>query len=124
MPPKQTNSAFRSRAPAKASAKTSRPRQVTASDLDASEGSVDVEEIPSSDDNGVDEEDDGEAQAATIPPDLLTRLLHQFFEKQGTRITKDANAAVARYVDVFVREAIARAAAEKQGGFLEVGLPC
>jgi hypothetical protein len=48
--------------------------------------------------------------------------LYEFFERDGTRITRDANAAVARYVDVFVREAIARAAVERSGGFLEVSL--
>jgi hypothetical protein len=46
--------------------------------------------------------------------------LHAFFEREGTRITRDANAAVARYMDIFVREAIARAAVERSGGFLEV----
>lgn len=64
------------------------------------------------------EEDDDERQR--IPPELLTRILHEFFEQEGTRITRDANEAVARYVDVFVREAIARAAVEREGGFLEV----
>ena len=58
----------------------------------------------------------------TIPLDLLTRVLHEFFTKDATRISRDANAAVGKYVDVFVREAIARAAVEKRGGFLEVGL--
>lgn len=66
-----------------------------------------------------DEDEDDEPQQ-TIPPELLTRLLHTFFEKDGTRISKDANEAVAKYMDVFVREAIARAAVEKNGGFLEV----
>lgn len=68
------------------------------------------------------DEDDGEDDEPqkTIPPELLTRLLHTFFEKDGTRISKDANEAVAKYMDVFVREAIARAAVEKNGGFLEV----
>ncbi|KAI9158571.1 Centromere protein X [Paramyrothecium foliicola] len=56
----------------------------------------------------------------TIPRDLLTRVLHEFFAKDGTRISRDGNAAVGKYVDVFVREAIARAAVEKKGGFLEV----
>ncbi|KAF4338840.1 Centromere X [Fusarium beomiforme] len=56
----------------------------------------------------------------TIPPELLTRLLHEFFAKDATRISRDANAAVGKYFDVFVREAIARAAVEKEGGFLEV----
>ncbi|KAI0974751.1 CENP-S associating centromere protein X-domain-containing protein [Xylaria arbuscula] len=56
----------------------------------------------------------------TIPPELLTRILHEFFEKDGTRISKDANKAVAKYIDIFVREAIARTAVEKGTGFLEV----
>ncbi|KAG9257741.1 CENP-S associating centromere protein X-domain-containing protein [Emericellopsis atlantica] len=56
----------------------------------------------------------------TIPRDLLTRLLHEFFAKDTTRISKDANASVGKYVDVFVREALARTAVEKRSGFLEV----
>lgn len=70
----------------------------------------------------------------TIPPKLLTKLLHHHFQSEKTKVAKDANAAVAKYVDVFVREAIARAAyerAETDGaggvrsvgdGFLEVSL--
>lgn len=65
---------------------------------------------------------DDEEPEKSIPPDLLTRILHEFFEKDGTRITKDANNTVARYMDVFVKEAIARSAAEREGGFLEVQL--
>ncbi|KAI0124866.1 CENP-S associating centromere protein X-domain-containing protein [Xylariales sp. AK1849] len=65
-------------------------------------------------------DEDDEEPPKTIPPELLTRLLHEFFEKDGTRISKNANEAVAKYMDVFVREAIARAAVEKEGGFLEV----
>lgn len=71
------------------------------------------------------EEEDEEEQRKTIPPELLTRILHEFFEdKERTRITRDANDAIAKYVDVFVREAIARAAVEsgRSGGFLEVCL--
>ncbi|KUI62540.1 Centromere protein X [Cytospora mali] len=68
---------------------------------------------------GVDDDDDEEPEK-TIPPELLTRILHEFFEKDGTRITKDANSAVAKYMDIFVKEAIARAAAERDGGFFEV----
>ena len=71
--------------------------------------------------SGEDEdEDEDEEPPKTIPPELLTRMLHEFFERDGTRITRDANDAVARYVDVFVREAIARAAVEREGGFFEV----
>ncbi|KAF7720129.1 Uncharacterized protein PECH_001157 [Penicillium ucsense] len=67
-----------------------------------------------------------------IPAKLLTRLLHHHFQNEKTKIAKDANTVVAKYVDVFVREAIARAAYERAGpestasgrriddGFLEV----
>ncbi|KAM0249113.1 hypothetical protein ACHAP5_003053 [Fusarium lateritium] len=65
-------------------------------------------------------EDEDEEPDKTIPPELLTRLLHEFFAKDATRISRDANAAAGKYFDVFVREAIARAAVEKDGGFLEV----
>lgn len=65
-------------------------------------------------------EDEDEEPDKTIPSELLTRLLHEFFAKDATRISRDANAAAGKYFDVFVREAIARAAVEKDGGFLEV----
>ncbi|KAI2468284.1 CENP-S associating centromere protein X-domain-containing protein [Annulohypoxylon bovei var. microspora] len=69
-------------------------------------------------DDGGDDEDDEERK--TIPPELLTHVLHQFFEKDGTRVSKDANSAIAKYMDIFVREAIARTVVEKEKGFLEV----
>ncbi|KAL8645095.1 MAG: hypothetical protein Q9210_006898 [Variospora velana] len=67
-----------------------------------------------------------------IPPQLLTRLLNHHLEKKEDgvkQIGKDANALVGKYMDVFVREAIARAAFERSqadegtgggDGFLEV----
>lgn len=79
-------------------------------DLDDNDDDDDVEVVLS----------DDEEPEKTIPPDLLTRILSDFFEKDGTRITKDANNAVAKYMDIFVKEAIARAAAERGAGFLEV----
>lgn len=73
---------------------------------------------------------DVESDKPAIPPQLITRLLHHHFKNEKTRIAKDADAVVAKYVDTFVREAIARAALEsraneKKGeqradGFLEV----
>ncbi|KAL0941275.1 Centromere protein X [Colletotrichum truncatum] len=66
------------------------------------------------------EEEAEEGPENTIPPELLTRLLHEFFEKDDTRLSKDANAAAGKYMDVFVREAIARCVHERPGGFLEV----
>ena len=47
---------------------------------------------------------------------LLTRLLHHNFQNEKTKIAKDANEVVAKYVDVFVREALARAAYERDEG--------
>lgn len=61
----------------------------------------------------------------TIPPKLLTRLLHHHFRSEKTKIAKDANEVVAKYVDIFVREALARAAherAETQGGAGGLGI--
>jgi hypothetical protein len=65
----------------------------------------------------------------TIPSELLTRLLHHNFKDERTRIGKEASAALGKYMETFVREAIARAAFErsegeggggKGGDFLEV----
>ncbi|KAI1781189.1 hypothetical protein F4818DRAFT_398240 [Hypoxylon cercidicola] len=66
------------------------------------------------------QDSDEDEELKTIPPELLTHVLHQFFEKDGTKVSKDANAAVAKYMDIFVREAIARTVVEKEKGFLEV----
>jgi hypothetical protein len=60
-----------------------------------------------------------------IPPALLTTLLHQFMSDE-MRISKDADKAVGKYMETFVREAVARAAFERAGerelggGFMEV----
>jgi histone H3/H4 len=44
-----------------------------------------------------------------LPSALITRLLHESFEEKSTKIGKEANALTARYLDLFVREAVARA---------------
>lgn len=63
----------------------------------------------------------------TIPPPLLTKLLHHHFPSNQTRsgtgpkddggsnvrISKDAMGVVGKYMETFVREAIARAAYER-----------
>ncbi|KFY52323.1 hypothetical protein V496_08512 [Pseudogymnoascus sp. VKM F-4515 (FW-2607)] len=66
-----------------------------------------------------------DAPTETIPPALLTTLLTEFFADERTRISKGADKAVGKYMETFVREAIARAAFERGGdgrgdGFLEV----
>ncbi|KAF4550550.1 Inner kinetochore subunit MHF2-like protein [Elsinoe fawcettii] len=45
-----------------------------------------------------------------VPPALLTRIMHEFYADKDTKISRDANAMMRRYVDVFIREAVARAA--------------
>jgi hypothetical protein len=66
-----------------------------------------------------------------IPPDLILRLLqHSFQDKPKTKINKEAAEVMGKYVEVFVREALARCAfsrgdRERDGGglgdgFLEV----
>lgn len=84
-------------------------------------GRDDTMDVDGEDEEEDEEEEDEEAARKTIPPELLTRILHQSFEKDGTRVSKDANAAIAKYMDIFVREAIARTVVEKERGFLEVG---
>ncbi|KAJ6441857.1 hypothetical protein O9K51_05408 [Purpureocillium lavendulum] len=131
MPPKQASGGARGRPKGSKSNRTSTAAAATA-DSPASSNPFE-----SSDDQGEDD-DNGNMGAAgrrrernaaaaeepapdkTIPRELLTRVLHEFFAKDATRISRDANAAVGKYVDVFVREAIARAAVDKRGGFLEV----
>lgn len=79
-----------------------------------------------------DEREQIESSDPQIPPKLLTRLLHHHFQNDKTKIAKDANMVVAKYIDVFIREAIARSAHERReslgddlngvDNFLEVSL--
>lgn len=48
-----------------------------------------------------------------INPKLLTGIFHHFFKNEKTRISKDADALMAKYMDLFVREAIARGKLER-----------
>ena len=60
-----------------------------------------------------DKSDDVMSSEPTIPPKLLTKLLHHNFQNPKTKISKDANEAVAKYVDIFVRESLARSVYER-----------
>lgn len=118
MPPKKTSTAGRGR-PQATSKKPSKAAEPESSNPFESSDEQDQQEATPSREVHMVEDEEPEADK-TIPRDLLTRLLHEFFTKDATRMSKDANAAAGKYFDVFVREAIARAAAEKEGGFLEV----
>ncbi|OJD34492.1 centromere protein x [Diplodia corticola] len=49
-----------------------------------------------------------------IPPKLLNRLLHEGFQDEEVRIGKEAMAVASKYVETFVREALARAMYERE----------
>jgi hypothetical protein len=91
-----------------------------ASDVEATDDPIEIDSEP--------EPEEEEERREGIPPDLLTRLLHENFKEEGTRLSKDASKAVGKYMETFVREALARAAftraevEEGNGGdgFLEV----
>jgi centromere protein X len=109
MPPKQTSTAKATKAqPTRDASESSNPFESSDDQAERANQAINVEEEPEPE--------------KSIPKALLTRILHEFFAKEATRISRDANAAVGKYVDVFVREAIARTAVEKRGGFLEVRL--
>lgn len=57
----------------------------------------------------------------SIPSDLINVLLHGFFKEDKSRISNDANAAVGRYIETFVREAVNRADWAKRNGWEEGG---
>lgn len=120
MPPRGTASRGRGRPKGTKNARQS-PETATSEASDPFESSDVEPEVQETRGSGR----DGDANDATppeksIPKDLLTRILHEFFTKDSTRISRDANAAMGKYMDIFVREAIARAAVEKNAGFLEV----
>lgn len=120
MPPKSTSQArggARGGRPRGGKSRPSADAEPESSNPFASSDNEEEEEEPTT---APAEEEEEQQPDKTIPRDLLTRLLHEFFAKDATRISRDANAAVGKYVDVFVREAIARTAVEKRGGFLEV----
>lgn len=55
-----------------------------------------------------------ELPPTTIPQPLLIRLLHEHFVDKQTRIDKHAVQVFQKYIEVFVREAIARTALAKR----------
>lgn len=55
-----------------------------------------------------------ESALPPIPQKLLTRLLYEGFENKDVRIGKEAMEVVGKYVETFVREALARAALERE----------
>ncbi|KAH2185835.1 hypothetical protein KXW61_008899 [Aspergillus fumigatus] len=117
----------RQRVPARPSAPASESGSEPQSGSEGSDtGSQDRDRSPSEEPDYIlaeithnDEADDVMSSEPAIPPKLLTRLLHHHFKSEKTKIAKDANEVVAKYVDVFVREALARAAYERAEGLAD-----
>ncbi|PKX93675.1 CENP-X/MHF2 family protein [Aspergillus novofumigatus IBT 16806] len=120
-------SSSRQKAPARPSAAVSDSGSEAQSGSEGSDsGSQERERSPSEEPDYIlaeitnnDEADDVMSSEPAIPPKLLTRLLHHHFKSEKTKIAKDANEVVAKYVDVFVREALARAAYERAEGLAD-----
>lgn len=129
---------------AKRSKSTSQQKSAAATNIESSSGSDDdiashaagkssdseIELVSSSADAA--EPSNTQDPPPVVPPALITRLLYHHLEKeQGDKmkIGKEANMLVGKYLDTFVREAIARAAFERNqadeatgsgDGFIEV----
>ncbi|KAL8816425.1 MAG: hypothetical protein Q9223_004565 [Gallowayella weberi] len=98
----------------------------------AADGSTGSEVEISSSSHIIDAPSNTQDPSPMLPPKLITRILYHNLEKEGgegTKIGKEANTLVGKYLDTFVREAIARAAFERGqadeaagsgDGFLEV----
>ncbi|KAI4278663.1 MAG: hypothetical protein L6R38_005192 [Xanthoria sp. 2 TBL-2021] len=147
-PVKRGHPAFKPPRPPRSKPTRSKPppkrKSAPATNIESSSGSDD--EIAShAAEKSTDSEIDVEPSSATaagpsntqdpppmIPPKLITRILYHHLEKDEgdtMKIGREANTLVGKYLDTFVREAIARAAFERNqadeatgtgDGFLEV----
>ncbi|TID17870.1 centromere protein x [Venturia nashicola] len=119
------------RQPVKKKAKSKAPTQARkekASDIDMDSDAASEDEPPAPPARKVTKERTLDP-AMPIPPKLLTRILWEGFEDKDMKITKEAMSVVGKYVETFVREAVARAIFERGGddgaeqygdGFLQV----
>lgn len=62
-----------------------------------------------------------DAAEPAIPQKLLTRLLYEGFEDKNMKIGKEAMTLVSKYMETFVREALARAVYEREEAEAEIG---
>jgi hypothetical protein len=98
----------------------SRPSIASSLALDASDSDEEINDpfatpAPESSREVIDvemEDSAEEERTENIPEALMSRLLHENYREGGTRMTKDSVVAATRYMEIFVREAIARAERE------------
>ncbi|KAF2028920.1 hypothetical protein EK21DRAFT_90282 [Setomelanomma holmii] len=139
-PPRPVNaptqaSATAQRAPAtkKTTASGARPAFQRATEIVSSED----EQEEDAEDEDIDDDDLMEIDAPTrdtrtaqpassmsnpIPAALLARLLYENFEDSNTQIQKGAMNLVGKYMEIFVREAFARAKNEREMGLRAGGI--
>ncbi|CAK7562405.1 MAG: hypothetical protein SEPTF4163_000248 [Sporothrix epigloea] len=90
----------------------------------ASAAGAAVDMAVDSDQIAADEEGSQGQLSKSLPPALLARLLHHFFQNPDgatTRLTQDAHVSINKYMEIFIREAVARSVAERgTGAFLDV----
>lgn len=127
-----------SKAKVKAPAKASRPSAMdrfdddTEDDEDEDDNDDDDETLPAglatpprgAKSKNKDKASTSVSTAQSIPADLLRTLLQHHFTDKSTKVGTEASLLVGKYMDTFVREALARAAYERSeadgGDFLEV----
>ncbi|KAJ6256067.1 hypothetical protein Dda_9159 [Drechslerella dactyloides] len=61
-------------------------------------------------------EDQEGQRKATIPPELLAKLLKNFMEDEGTKISGAATKTVGEYMHLFLTEAVYRAVSNRRDG--------
>ncbi|KAK6539894.1 hypothetical protein TWF694_008731 [Orbilia ellipsospora] len=57
-----------------------------------------------------------EERKLTIPPELLAKLLKNFMEDEGTKISGAATKTVGKYMHLFLTEAVYRAVSNRRDG--------
>jgi hypothetical protein len=102
------NTAFKPPRPSTSTTATRAPRRPSPTLSSSPEPVSTTEPRTQRDDDPV-----GEEEPPLIPPKLLTRLIQHHFEDSDTRLGKDAGELISKYMEIFLREAFARAVHEK-----------
>lgn len=89
----------------------------------AASASPEPEHSPQPNTTAQEEEEEEQAPRARIPEELVARILNELFKREDTKVSRAAGSALSRYFEIFVQEAIARTAQERDGRFLEVSSP-
>lgn len=128
MPPKAGYKAFKPPRPKPSGSEAREPEQQKGKQprkFVSSDSEDDVSDVATANKPADDDDDDvpmtemtakskKQEQPLVIPPKLLTRLMHEHFKKDDTRITKEAMSLLVKYFETFAIEAIGRANDERE----------